>query len=172
MQPFIHVFHEEAFSFWTFTNFMKNARENFRTDEAGIMTKIELVKAVLGSVNPEVLEMLTRIGAGSCHFAYRMLLVYLSRELSFHDTMLFWEVMWAENRLHQQGEVATNQTPEFIVFAVVAIVLEKESTIFRACTAESDVVEMVCNLNIDVWQMICNARHVRKQWLQLNSTDE
>ena len=104
IQPFAQIFQEEAMSFWSFESFMKTARENFMTDESGIMTRIGLIKLVLGEVSKELFERLNDIGAGSFFFAYRMILVFLRRELNVEDSILFWEVLWVEDLLEQQEE--------------------------------------------------------------------
>ena len=166
IQPFVQVFEDEAICFWAFASFMKEARENFRTDEDGIMKQINAVKGVLATLRPELLEKLTAIGAGSCYFAYRMLLVYLRRELSLRDAMFLWEVMWAERILLKTSTGLPEQAmPGFMVFVVVSIILELESQIYRTCQAESDVVEIFCNTSFDVWEVVDNARYVREEWV-------
>lgn len=164
IQPFAQIFQEEAMSFWSFESFMKTARENFMTDESGIMTRIGLIKLVLGEVSKELFERLNDIGAGSFFFAYRMILVFLRRELNVEDSILFWEVLWVEDLLKQQEE-GKEYVPEFLVFAIVALVVERADEIFTSCKAESDVVHIFCNLDINAWHMIERARHVREKWI-------
>ena len=167
IQPFVEIFQDEALSFWAFVHFMNDGRENFRTDESGIMRRIASVRSVLQTLNPELLEKLNDIDAGSCHFSYRMLLVFLRRELNLRDAMLFWEIMWVEDLQHGEEE----DLPEFLIFSVVAIIMENASSIFRTCAAESDVVQIFCNLELNVWQLVECARHHRDQWIASKKID-
>mmetsp|Transcript_1464 Transcript_1464/g.4221 ORF Transcript_1464/g.4221 Transcript_1464/m.4221 type:complete len:150 (+) Transcript_1464:43-492(+) len=147
---------------------MESARENFMTDESGIMTKISLVKMVLADISQDVFSWLNEIGAESFFFVYRMILVQLRRELSIEDSMLFWEVLWAEDLARDmQGKA---DVPGFLIFSIVALIMERAGEITRNCKAESDVVHMFCNLKIDVWRMIEEARFVRKKWLLVGSS--
>ena len=162
IQPFAQIFQEEAMSFWSFDSFMKSARENFMTDESGIMKRIGLLKLVIVEVAPDLFQTFDDIGAGSFFFAYRMILVFLRRELTIDVSILFWEILWVEDLLKEK-EVG-NDVPEFLVFAIAALILEREQEITTSCRAESDVVHMFCNLQINVWHMVERARQLRTTW--------
>ncbi len=162
VQPFAQIFQEEARSFWAFERFMRTARENFMTDESGISKRISQVKMVMCDLAPDLFEKLNRIGAESFFFTYRMILVFLRRELSLSDSILFLELMWAEEMWERKEE-----QPEFVCFCIVALVMERSNEIMTACKAESDVVHMFCNLKINVWHMVEEARFIRDKWLDL-----
>ena len=165
IQPFAQIFHDQSISFWAFEAFMERARENFMTDESGIMTRISLIKMVLADVSPDLFSRLNEIGAESFFFTYRMILVLLRRELSIEDSMLFWEILWTEDLFKAQEQ--KNDVPEFLIFSLVALIMEKSDEIMGACSSESDVVHMFCNLKINVWHMVEEARFVRNKWVAL-----
>ena len=159
IQPFVQTFRDESACFWAFATFMESARENFMSDESGIMTRLSLVKMVFSYLN--------EIGAESFFFSYRMILVLLRRELSVENTMLFWEVMWAEDLLADREP----GVPDFLVFSIVALIMGKSHEITTSCKAESDVVYMFCNLKVNVWHMIEAARFCRKKWLAIGAPE-
>merc|ERR1712039_1133313 len=101
---------------------------------------------VMADISPEVFEWLNNIGAESFFFSYRMILVLLRRELSIEDSMLFWEILWVEDTF--KGRERSADVPEFLVFSIVALIMEKSHEITSTCKAESDVVHMFCNLKI------------------------
>jgi len=165
IQPFAQIFHDQSISFWAFEAFMERARENFMTDESGIMTRISLIKMVLADISPDLFFRLNEIGAESFFFTYRMILVLLRRELSIEDSMLFWEILWTEDLFKAKEQ--KNDVPEFLIFSLVALIMEKSDEIMGACSSESDVVHMFCNLKINVWHMVEEARLVRNKWVAL-----
>ncbi len=167
VQPFAEIFQDEAMSFWAFASFMKTARENFMTDESGIMKRISLIKLVISDIAPELFEKINEIGAGSFFFSYRMILVFLRRELSIKDATLFWETIWVEDLFKEKEE--KGDVPEFLVFAIVALIIERTQPIMKSCSSESDVVHMFCNLKINVWHMIEEARFIREKWLSITA---
>ena len=167
IQPFVQTFRDESACFWAFATFMESARENFMSDESGIMTRLSLVKMVMADISPEVFSYLNEIGAESFFFSYRMILVLLRRELSVENTMLFWEVMWAEDLLADREP----GVPDFLVFSIVALIMGKSHEITTSCKAESDVVYMFCNLKVNVWHMIEAARFCRKKWLAIGAPE-
>ena len=59
--------------------------------------------------------------------------------------------------------------PEFLVFAIVALIIERTQPIMKSCSSESDVVHMFCNLKINVWHMIEEARFIREKWLSITA---
>ncbi|CAI7789650.1 unnamed protein product [Closterium sp. NIES-54] len=126
LSPFVALLEEDSEAFWCFVAFMQRggvgssdcsgvadsdgsgttmsstccagggARHNFRTDERGIRRQLARVAALLRTADPPLYAHLEAVGAESCMFAYRCVVVLMRRELSFEHTMCLWEVMWAD----------------------------------------------------------------------------
>lgn len=58
----------------------------------GVMKQLQALWHILELTDREMFGHLSRIGAESLHFAFRMLLVLFRRELSFSDALCMWEV--------------------------------------------------------------------------------
>lgn len=58
----------------------------------GVMKQLQILWRILELTDREMFAHLSRIGAESLHFAFRMLLVLFRRELSFNDSLRMWEV--------------------------------------------------------------------------------
>ncbi|KAF5831308.1 hypothetical protein DUNSADRAFT_13309, partial [Dunaliella salina] len=41
-----------------------------------------------------------KVDATDCHFAYRMIMVLLRRELTLEQALELWEMLWADSLLH------------------------------------------------------------------------
>ncbi|KAG8655426.1 hypothetical protein MANES_04G048209v8 [Manihot esculenta] len=61
----------------------------------GVMKKLQALWHILELTDREIFAHLSRIGAESLHFAFRMLMVLFRQELSFHEALQLWEMMWA-----------------------------------------------------------------------------
>jgi hypothetical protein len=58
----------------------------------GVMDQLQSLWRILQLTDKEMFSHLSRIGAESLHFAFRMLLVLFRRELSFNKALRMWEV--------------------------------------------------------------------------------
>lgn len=58
----------------------------------GVMDQLQSLWRILQLTDKEMFSHLSRIGAESLHFAFRMLLVLFRRELSFNEALRMWEV--------------------------------------------------------------------------------
>ncbi|KAL0413775.1 UNVERIFIED_CONTAM: hypothetical protein Sradi_1579200 [Sesamum radiatum] len=68
-------------------------RENFKMEgPTGVMKQLQALWHILELTTGRYFSHLSRIGAESLHFAFRMLLVLFRRELSFNEALCMWEV--------------------------------------------------------------------------------
>ena len=68
-------------------------RENFQMEgPTGVMKQLQALWHILELTDKEMFAHLSRIGAESLHFAFRMLMVLFRRELSFSEALRMWEV--------------------------------------------------------------------------------
>ena len=58
----------------------------------GVMDQLQSLWHILQLTDKDIFSHLSRIGAESLHFAFRMLLVLFRRELSFNEALRMWEV--------------------------------------------------------------------------------
>ena len=57
-----------------------------------MMDQLQTLWHILQLTDKEMFSHISRIGAESLHFAFRMLLVLFRRELSFDEALRMWEV--------------------------------------------------------------------------------
>lgn len=68
-------------------------RANFQMEgPTGVMDQLQTLWHILQLTDKEMFSHISRIGAESLHFAFRMLLVLFRRELSFDEALRMWEV--------------------------------------------------------------------------------
>ncbi|GBF97782.1 hypothetical protein Rsub_10207 [Raphidocelis subcapitata] len=98
--PMLVLFDDDALAFWCFAALMRTfgARSNFAVDESGIFSQLRGLAGVLGRADRVLAHKLTALGAGECHFAYRMVVVLMRRDLPLGQAMTLWELMWADAR--------------------------------------------------------------------------
>ncbi|KDP43906.1 hypothetical protein JCGZ_20916 [Jatropha curcas] len=96
LSPFVVLFEDDADAFWCFEMLLRRMRENFRMEgPTGVMKQLQALWHILELTDREIFAHLSRIGAESLHFAFRMLMVLFRRELSFNEALRMWEMMWA-----------------------------------------------------------------------------
>eukprot|EP00877_Chromochloris_zofingiensis_P001190 jgi/Chrzof1/11071/Cz05g22120.t1 len=104
--PFLVLFHDDSAAFWAFEALMTTygVRRNFAVDESGIFGQLRQLSAVLGSADRVLMHQLRALGAAECHFAYRMIVVMMRRDLPISQVMRLWEMLWADAWVcqHQQ----------------------------------------------------------------------
>ncbi|XP_062190861.1 uncharacterized protein LOC133894620 isoform X2 [Phragmites australis] len=96
LSPFVVIYEEDADAFWCFEMLLRRMRENFQMEgPTGVMKQLQALWKIMELTDVELFEHLSAIGAESLHFAFRMLLVLFRRELSFEESLIMWEMMWA-----------------------------------------------------------------------------
>ncbi|CAK7322663.1 unnamed protein product [Dovyalis caffra] len=96
LSPFVVLFEDNADAFWCFEMLLRRMRENFQIEgPTGVMKQLQALWHILELTDKEMFAHLSRIGAESLHFAFRMLMVLFRRELSFSEALRMWEMMWA-----------------------------------------------------------------------------
>ncbi|CAL9245759.1 unnamed protein product [Arabidopsis halleri] len=96
VSPFVFLFEDNADAFWCFEMLIRRTRANFQMEgPTGVMDQLQSLWRILQLTDKEMFSHLSRIGAESLHFAFRMLLVLFRRELSFNEALRMWEMMWA-----------------------------------------------------------------------------
>ncbi|KAL0377118.1 UNVERIFIED_CONTAM: GTPase-activating protein gyp7, partial [Sesamum calycinum] len=92
LSPFVVLFEDNADAFWCFEMLLRRMRENFKMEgPTGVMKQLQALWHILELTDREIFSHLSRIGAESLHFAFRMLLVLFRRELSFNEALCMWE---------------------------------------------------------------------------------
>ncbi|EEF28308.1 conserved hypothetical protein [Ricinus communis] len=96
LSPFVVLYEDNADAFWCFEMLLRRMRENFQMEgPTGVMKQLQALWHILELTDREMFTHLSRIGAESLHFAFRMLMVLFRRELSFDEALQMWEMMWA-----------------------------------------------------------------------------
>ncbi|XP_058780276.1 uncharacterized protein LOC131653942 [Vicia villosa] len=96
LSPFVVIFEDNADAFWCFEMLLRRMRENFQMEgPTRVMKQLQALWQILELSDKELFAHLSKIGAESLHFAFRMLLVLFRRELSFNEALSMWEMMWA-----------------------------------------------------------------------------
>ncbi|CAI5517370.1 unnamed protein product, partial [Closterium sp. Naga37s-1] len=71
-------------------------RLNFLLDESGIHRQLAALGRILRLADPELHGQVRDMGGGDCLFAYRMVVVGMRRDLPLPQTLMLWEVCWAD----------------------------------------------------------------------------
>lgn len=81
--PLLVLFDDDALAFWAFAALMRafGARGNFAVDESGIFSQLRALAGALGRADRVLAHKLRALGAADCHFAYRMVVVLMRRDL-------------------------------------------------------------------------------------------
>ncbi|QCE09099.1 gem associated protein 8 [Vigna unguiculata] len=96
LSPFVVIFEDNADAFWCFEMLLRRMRENFQMEgPTRVLKQLRALWNILELLDKEMFAHLSKIGAESLHFAFRMLLVLFRRELSFNEALSMWEMMWA-----------------------------------------------------------------------------
>lgn len=130
LSPFVVIFEDNADAFWCFEMLLRRMvitnlakifnnvtlfavtdlfsftyfqRENFQMEgPTRVMKQLRALWHILELTDKEIFTHLSKIGAESLHFAFRMLLVLFRRELSFNEALSMWEVCAACSHPHPQ----------------------------------------------------------------------
>eukprot|EP00897_Mesotaenium_endlicherianum_P002738 jgi/Mesen1/2492/ME000159S01622 len=97
MSPMVVLFPDEADAFWCFERLMRRIRNNFKGSASaiGVQQQLSVLSNIIVAVDPPLHAHLESVGAGSFFFVVRMMMVLFRRELTFADTLYFWEMLWA-----------------------------------------------------------------------------
>lgn len=81
--PFLLLMDDDALVFWCFVALMQHlgARGNFAVDERGIFGQLRRLAQVLEDNDRPLMYRLHQLGAADCHFAYRMVVVMMRRDM-------------------------------------------------------------------------------------------
>ncbi len=79
--PFIALMDDDALAFACFSAVMARARHNFAVDESGIFAQLRALSGLLAVADRVLEHRLRALGAAECHFAYRMIVVLMRRDL-------------------------------------------------------------------------------------------
>ncbi|KAF8087075.1 hypothetical protein N665_0600s0023 [Sinapis alba] len=116
VSPFVVLFEDNADAFWCFEMLIRRTRANFQMEgPTGVMDQLQSLWHILQLTDKDIFSHLTRIGAESLHFAFRMLLVLFRRELSFNEALRMWEMMWAADYDESVAESLDNDCLEPLV---------------------------------------------------------
>lgn len=169
LAPFVAIIEDDSEAFWCFSNFMRAARHNFRLDETGIQRQLDLVARILKAGDPQLYEHLVRIRSEDCTFVYRMILVFLRRELSFEQSLNLWEVIWADwavLRRNNGGSVGSkSRTPassDLLLYTIAAAVRNKKDHILEYCRGMDDMLKECNDMagHLEVWELLDDAREL------------
>ncbi|CAL9236762.1 unnamed protein product [Arabidopsis halleri] len=116
VSPFVVLFEDNADAFWCFEMLIRRTRANFQMEgPTGVMDQLQSLWHILQITDKDIFSHLSRIGAESLHFAFRMLLVLFRRELSFNEALRMWEMMWAADYDESVAETLENDCLEPLV---------------------------------------------------------
>lgn len=145
LSPLYYVFRDESLTFWAFVRFMERMERNFVRDLSGMkeqmLTLTELVQFML----PDLYVHLEKYDATNLFFFFRMLLVWLKRELSFFETMDLWEVMWTDY-----------YSSQFILFFGLAILQKHSKIMIQTLRGFDGILRYINDLsgNLDLQELL------------------
>eukprot|EP00250_Pteridium_aquilinum_P018295 c24027_g1_i1 orf=414-1889(-) len=169
LSPFVALLDEDYQAFWCFSSFMYAVRQNFRLDEVGIQRQLQMVSKILKLSDPQLYKHLESIEAVDCFFIYRMVVILMRRELSFEQTISFWEILWADKtaaRLDKvkiscrKGKRKALPTDDLLLYVITAAVRQKRKSIIEKSRCMDDVLKECNGMsgNLDVWALLDDAR--------------
>jgi hypothetical protein len=164
LSPLVAHLDEDYEAFWCFASFMHTARRNFRTDEEGIKHQLQTISQIVKHSDPQLYKHFERIKATDCCFVYRMVVVLMRRELSYGQTLLLWESLWADRtalRMDNKAKIScmrvhskASATSGLLLYVIAAAIRQKRRAIMDNCSCMEEVLEecngMAGNLNIGV----------------------
>ena len=146
--PFVLLFPEDWLAFWCFERLMRQARHNFREDELGVKLQLDAIRDTLAVVDPQIFGHIEGLGVREYHFAFRMVLVMLRRELSLESALRVWEQVWAIDGLNEHFvsvEVSSGDSvvmdPGMLTFVVAAIISRCGGAV-RGCAGQEDLLQL------------------------------
>lgn len=169
LSPFVALLDEDYQAFWCFTSFMYTVRHNFRVDEVGIRRQLQMVSKILKLSDPQLYKHLEKIEAVDCFFIYRMVVILMRRELSFEQTISFWEILWADKtavRLDKvkiscrKGRRKAPPTDDLLLYVIATAVRQKRRFIIDKCKCMDDILKECNGMsgNLDTWALLDDAR--------------
>ncbi|XP_041364578.1 TBC1 domain family member 15-like [Gigantopelta aegis] len=170
LSRFLFVMDSEVETYWCFKHYMEKIEEEFSED--GMVKKIDLVRMLLGEVDPALLQHFETYDLGNLYFCHRWLLLGFKREFTFDDSLRCFEILSShhlelssleaekalmkEERLEFEntgGDTRTTQLPQkeytFEVFMCAALLMEFRSDLFK-CTDTGMVFTCVNSLKIEL----------------------
>jgi hypothetical protein len=114
----LHVLKDETTTFWAFVGLMDRMGSNFNMDQSGMHAHLAELGALIRFTDPELMDFFERHDAGNLFFAFRWLLVFFKREMSFLEVMQLWEVLWSDH-----------YTRKFYLFVCCAILQQHRATL-------------------------------------------
>lgn len=153
--PFIQKISNDALAFACFEKFMKNARNNFKHDESGISSQLQTVSNVLKKKDPVLYKKLEALDASHCHFAFKMVLVMLRRDLPLNEALALWEVKWVLEAQQKPG-ASTEFISHFVAEAVCAAFKGK---VLTSAMITPNVMQVMNEIKIDFWAVLKRARN-------------
>ncbi|KAM8892950.1 TBC1 domain family member 15 isoform 1-T2 [Spinachia spinachia] len=94
LSPILYVMESEVDAFWCFVSFMDQMHRNFEEQMQGMKTQLIQLGTLLRLLDLSFWNYLESQDSGFLYFCFRWLLIRFKRELSFHDVLRLWEVMW------------------------------------------------------------------------------
>ncbi|KAJ8769734.1 hypothetical protein K2173_005940 [Erythroxylum novogranatense] len=168
LSPIIAVITEDHEALWCFVGFMKKARHNFRLDEVGIRRQLCIVSRIIKCKDSHLYRHLEKLQAEDCFFVYRMVVVLFRRELTFEQTLILWEVVWADQAAIRAGigksawsriRQRAPPTDDLLLYAIAASVLQRRKLIIEKYNSMDEILRE-CNSmagHLDVWKLLDHA---------------
>ncbi|KAG9331749.1 hypothetical protein JZ751_017265 [Albula glossodonta] len=94
LSPILYVMENEVDAFWCFVSFMDQMHQNFEEQMQGMKTQLIQLSTLLRLLDLAFWNYLESQDSGYLYFCFRWLLIRFKRELTFHDVLRLWEVMW------------------------------------------------------------------------------
>ncbi|KAJ8245350.1 hypothetical protein GJAV_G00269830 [Gymnothorax javanicus] len=94
LSPILYVMENEVDAFWCFVSYMEQMHQNFEEQMQGMKTQLIQLSTLLRLLDLAFWNYLESQDSGYLYFCFRWLLIRFKRELSFHDVLRLWEVMW------------------------------------------------------------------------------
>lgn len=157
LSPILLLMEDEVDTFWCFCGLMDREANNFEIMQHSMQRQLENLSALTKYFYPQFHQYLEAKESGNFFFCFRWLLLTFKREFSFEQTMLLWEVLWAQKL-----------TPHFKLFFALAILEEQKDHMVANNYGFNEILKHINDLSykIDLPKMLERAEslvlHVRK----------
>mmetsp|Transcript_35293 Transcript_35293/g.89328 ORF Transcript_35293/g.89328 Transcript_35293/m.89328 type:complete len:648 (-) Transcript_35293:539-2482(-) len=140
--PFLLVLEDDALAFWCFEALMRKVRRNFAVEDSGIFAQLASLASLLERLDATLFYKLRQVGATDCHFAYRMIVVLMRRELPLDQALRLHEMLWADDMQHALGLTGPGSAAASAAAAAAAASSgSPSSSLITAASAPVDVLQ-------------------------------
>ena len=136
--PLLLVMKDEVEAFWCFQHLMQRMEANFHKDQNGMHRQLQMLHALCGQLDGELLAYLDSKDCSNFYFCFRWVLIQFKREFTPADTMRLWEACWAA------------KDPHLHLFVAIGILRKHKQRMMEEQMGFDEVLELVNGLALRI----------------------